>query len=79
MRNIPTARDPVIGPDRLEAHAVVTYKLPGGIFETMIWRYGDAAPREEWQNEDWNDAIVAHSVAWYKAQRLETLRRKHGK
>lgn len=72
-------RQPLIGPDHLLAHKIETYKLQEGHFETMVWRGGNAAPIQELVNDNWEDALLAHAVAWQMYHEMEQKRRRHYK
>ena len=61
----------VLGPDHLKAHMVVSYKLPGAVYETMLFRRGEPAPYRTWQNDTWEDCITAHAVMWHQASQRE--------
>lgn len=62
--------------DHLKTHRVETWKLGEGHYETMVWTGGQAAPKDEYRNERWDDAIVAHAVAWQICHKKEELRRR---
>ena len=61
--------------DHLLTHRVETWKLGEGHYETMIWTGGLAAPQIDYVNETWDDALIAHAVAWQICHNKERLRR----
>ena len=62
----------VIGPDMTRDHIVGTVKMPGGTFETMIWRRDEPTSTvDEVQNDSWEEAMIAHAVIWNACSNLE--------
>ena len=62
----------VIGPDITESHIIGTVKMPGGTFETMVWRRDEpVATVDEVRNDTYDAAIMAHAIAWEGCKRLE--------
>lgn len=68
-------RSPLIGPDHLQGHRIETWKLQEGHYETMVFRTGRPAPIQELVNDNWEDALLAHAVAWQTYH--EAHKRRH--
>ena len=66
--------------DSTICHTVQTCRMPdkGFLYETQIWVEGEAAPREEWYNDNYNDALMAHAVGFQTCCNLERKGRVWG-
>jgi len=65
-----------VGPDMSICHMVVTWKLEPRVFETQVFRLdpfgnAEAAPSDEWTNDNYKDALMAHAVAFEACCKLE--------